>query len=80
MMLDTESGPWSVQVEVDVNHASRKAYEKRARNAKASARLREKKKEQADQIIKLLEERIINLTWERDYYRDFFLNNSGQLK
>ncbi|KAF4814658.1 hypothetical protein CGCSCA5_v007582 [Colletotrichum siamense] len=73
-------GDSGMVVPVDVHQASKQADEKRQRNAGASARFRQRKKERdAEQIATMnkleqrnreLESRLRDLTQERDFYRD----------
>lgn len=91
MTLDTEQGPITVPVEMDVQQASKVADEKRKRNAGASARFRQRRKEkekEASVTIASLEKDIKALEEERDFYsnernfwRDFAARSvgSGQL-
>ncbi len=69
-----------IAIQVDYSQASKKADEKRQRNAKASTRHRRKKKtiqeenvrqiqEMADEKEELVE-RVEQLTRQRDFYRD----------
>ena len=87
MTLDTESGPMIVPVEVDVQHASKMADEKRKRNAGASARFRVRRKEkekEANKTIDALQKAIRDITEEKNFYqgernffRDFVLQRVG---
>ena len=87
MTLDTESGPMIVPVEVDVQHASKMADEKRKRNAGASARFRARRKEkekEANTTIDALQKAIRDITEEKEFYqgernffRDFVLQRMG---
>ena len=87
MRLDTEHGPITVPVEMDVQQASKVADEKRKRNAGASARFRQRRKEkekEASVTIASLEKDIKALEDERDFYygernfwRDFAARTVG---
>ncbi|MCJ1327647.1 hypothetical protein MMC10_004318 [Thelotrema lepadinum] len=86
MTIDTEKGP--VQFPVDVQAASKVADEKRKRNAGASARFRQRRKEkerEASSTIARLENKVRDLSDEREFYRverDYFrklvYNSSAQ--
>ncbi|KAI9835991.1 MAG: hypothetical protein M1838_005171, partial [Thelocarpon superellum] len=70
LTLDTDQGP--IQVPVDVQAASKMADDKRKRNAGASARFRQRRKEkerEASQTIAKLEQRIRDITEEREFFR-----------
>lgn len=87
MTLDTEHGPMTVPVELDLQQASKVADEKRKRNAGASARFRQRRKEkekEASVTIASLEKDIKELEELRDFYyternfwRDFAARTVG---
>ncbi len=76
--IPTEGGQMLLPVELDVEQASKTANEKRKRNAGASARFRQWRKEkerEASQTISSLERNLRALEEERNHYRserDFF--------
>lgn len=73
MTLETDQGPVTVPVEVDVSQASKVASEKRKRNAGASARFRARRKEkekEASHTISSLKQELREARSERDFYRD----------
>jgi len=78
MTLETENGP--LQVSVDVQAASKVADEKRKRNATASHRFRQRRKEKergTSQHISKLEQQIREIKEDREFYRgerDYFRN------
>ena len=78
MTLDTGQGP--VQAPVDVQAASKMADENRKRNADASARFRQRRKEkrrESSQHISKLEMQIRDIGEEKEHYRierDYFRN------
>ncbi|KAI9884327.1 MAG: hypothetical protein M1823_003888 [Watsoniomyces obsoletus] len=70
LTLNTREGP--IEVPLDVQAASKMADDRRKRNAGASARFRQRRKEkerEASQTIAKLEQRIRDVTEERDHYR-----------
>jgi hypothetical protein len=90
MTFETEKGPMTVPVEVDVQQASKLADEKRKRNAGASARFRarrkDKEKEFRDKIeshqktIRELQEEAQFYFRERNFYRDIVAGALGPMQ
>ena len=76
MAFDTDQGP--IQVPVDVQAASKMADEKRKRNAGASQRFRQRRKDkerESSTTISKLETQLREMSEEREYYRverDYF--------
>ena len=88
MILDAENNP--IQIPVNMQATSKVANEKRKRNATASRRFRQRRKEeerrnsqtiaQLEQQIRQLEEEKEYFRKERDYFRQITFRNPGQAR